>query len=202
VIVYRIQFKTSLAVRGASDTGEPTAMPITETFEQNDIKNDDVTKTVFKIHSHFRCERSWSATLIPVSILLACLVRLDPTGEMDVLWLVSGVAIAMYVFETSSKTRDVEVSLTVCPLGVQRTTRTHRMMTHHPLLPKESIRDCIVTEHVGAFAVSSHVMIRVRAAGAAALDGPALIPAFPNATLSFVQCHSVMKQIQGALEEF
>lgn len=171
-----------------------------QAHETKESMNHDVAKTVFKIHSHERHERSWKTTLIPVSILLGGLFRLDPTIEMDLLWFLAGAAIAVYLFETSTKERNVEVSLGICPLGVQRTIRTHqnRMATHHPLIPKESIRDCIVTEHVGAFSVSSHVMLRLRDA---ASDGPALIPAFPNVTLSFGQCHSLMKQIQRALEE-
>ena len=163
--------------------------------------NRDVTKTIFKVHSQDKHERSWSATLIPISILLGCLYRLDPSIEMDLLWVLSGAGIAVYVFETSSRTRDVEVSLTVCPLGVQRTTSTHRNrpVRHHPFLPKESIRDCIVTEHVGAFSVSSHVMLRL--GDTTDCGGPALIPAFPKATLSFGQCHVLMKQIQRALRD-
>jgi hypothetical protein len=56
-----------------------------------------------------------SITIIPISILLACLQRFDPSIKMDLLCLVSGAAIALYVVETSSSTRNVEVILPICP---------------------------------------------------------------------------------------
>mmetsp|Transcript_2806 Transcript_2806/g.5320 ORF Transcript_2806/g.5320 Transcript_2806/m.5320 type:complete len:190 (+) Transcript_2806:299-868(+) len=160
-------------------------------------------------------ERSWSRTVVPIAILIGWLFRFDPKIELEWLWLTIGAVVGLYVFETSSsKHHQRELSVTICPLGVQRSTTLvsaannrcgqtqyrHRRR-HHPFLPRESVQDCIVTEHVGAFSVRTHVMLRVAAAGERAGVSDSLIPAFPNATLTFDQCYSLMKQIQRALKE-
>eukprot|EP00536_Pseudo-nitzschia_multiseries_P003208 jgi/Psemu1/7176/gm1.7176_g len=145
-----------------------------------------------------------------------------------------------YCWSTGHQIRDTELSVTVCPLGIQRSKTTtirtipspsgggatkkknHRLSTNHrvkvcnyPLLPMESIRDCILLEHVGGFSVSTHVMIRcfdlkaetatststVAAAAASSSTRSELVSAFPDAKLTFDQCHGLVHQIQRALGE-
>ena len=133
-----------------------------------------------------------------------------------------------YLFSTmkQKQTRDVELSVTICPLGIQRSTTTTTTTTttstynknknrqrtsvrHYPLLPIESVKDCILLEHVGGFSVTTHVMIRVKAiipnndaaAKTKEISASELVSVFPDAKLTFDQCHDLVQQIQRALEE-
>jgi hypothetical protein len=184
--------------------------------------DEDVVKTVFKIQSQNKHDRSLPGTIIPISILVVCLSYYDPYIEMDLVWVVSGTIIALYIFETSSSTRHVEVIVTICPMGIQRTmyTHHHRLVQHYPILPKEIIQDCFVAEHVNAFSVTSHVMLRTLLPSSSSSSPSStttttvdddddsgrsvplqLYPAFPKVTLSFGQCYVLMKQIRRALVE-
>ena len=139
---------------------------------------------------------------------------------------------------TRSQTRDIDLSLIVCPLGIQRSKTTTTIcgqnlpkkvnIHHYPLLPIESIKDCILLEHVGGFSVTTHVMIRLlnnsnnntkskklsnilesttgeeKDALEAEKTKDAVsgqVAAFPDANLTFNQCHGLVKQIGRALEE-
>jgi hypothetical protein len=150
--------------------------------------------TKFIVQSHEDHKRSLPKTIIPIVVVLGYLWHFDPKIEKDPLWFLGGLAIGLILLETAPLRRDVELSLTICPVGVQRTSRINKNRpVNHPLLPRESIQDCILTEHVGAFSVSSHLVFRV--------ENSSLASVFPNASLSFEQCHSLVKQIQRALDE-
>lgn len=151
------------------------------------------TPTKFIVRSYEEHTRSLPKTILPILLIIGYLFGVDPTIEKDYLWVLGGLAIGLVVLETASSKSEVELSVTVCPLGVQRTTRVNKRVVLHPLLPRESVKDCIITEHVGAFSVSSHVVFRV--------EKSSIVPAFPNAKMSFAQCQSFVKQIQQALDE-
>ena len=126
------------------------------------------------------------------------------------------------------QTRETDLSLDILPLGVQRsktTTITYNQsgkspktsVHYYPLLPIESVKDCILLEHVGAFSVSTHVMIRLHKYSnnnnnekndhsvktpyhpADAKSG--MMAAFPGAILTFDECQTMVNQIKRALEE-
>ena len=168
--------------------------------------NQNITPTTYKVHSKEYHQHSWSITIIFIAILISWVFHIDPKIELEWPWLLAGAIFGLYLFETSSKQqRDVELAIKICPLGVQRSSTTtiqsakHQKCHHQPFIPREYIQDCIVLEHVGAFSVTSHVMFRlVEKIGE---DPSSLIPAFPNAILTFDQCHSLTKQIQSALDE-
>jgi hypothetical protein len=120
------------------------------------------------------------------------------------LWIVGGATLALVVFENThqhphlSKT---ELLVKICPLGVQRLLRRYDINHHLPLLLTECIQDCILLENVGAFAVTSHVMFRIRRKSMYNnQETIQLVPAFPHACLSFNQCHTLKNQIQASLE--
>mmetsp|Transcript_8123 Transcript_8123/g.17511 ORF Transcript_8123/g.17511 Transcript_8123/m.17511 type:complete len:241 (+) Transcript_8123:309-1031(+) len=134
-----------------------------------------------------------------------------------------------YLFSTRKQIRDTELSVTFCPLGIQRcktTTITSNNsknndnnqnqnrprinVCNYPLVPMESVKDCILLEHVGGFSVATHVMIRVVAAKAGGRTTPSsnsekaeseLVSAFPDAILTFDQCHGLVHQMQRVLAE-
>jgi hypothetical protein len=168
------------------------------------MSNQTIIPTIYKVHSREFHGRSWSITIIFIGILIGGVLHVDPKIELEWPWLLAGAIFGLYFFETSSKWRDVELSVTICPLGVQRSSTTtlsakHQKCHHQPFLPREYVQDCIVLEHVGAFSVSTHVIFRlVEKRGE---DPSSFIPAFPNAVLTFDQCHSLTKQIQRALDE-
>jgi hypothetical protein len=151
------------------------------------------------------------------------------------------LCIAYRRFSTRSQTRDIDLSLIVCPLGVQRSKRTTTTTTtktynshdqkinlqknvhvhHYPLLPIESVKDCILLEHVGGFSVTTHVMIRLNNKSLNNIESTTveqkvasevqknkkkdaasgLVAAFPDANLTFDQCHGLVNQIRSALAE-
>jgi hypothetical protein len=135
--------------------------------------------------------------------------------EQEIVWLVSGAALGLLVFETmqghgsDESFHDGELCLTLCPLGIQRYMVESGKKKHHPLLPTEAVKDCIVTEHVGAFCVTTHVMFRIyggipakNTAGNLSQDSNiSLVETFPNASLTFDQCYSLRNQIQATLDE-
>jgi hypothetical protein len=123
-------------------------------------------------------------------ILLLCYI--DPNIQNDLAWILGGLGMGVVLLETSPVKRNVELSVEVGPLGVQRTTTINDRIMHHPLLPKACIKDCIITEHVKTFSVSSNLVFRVESS---------LVPVFPDADLSFRQCEFLLKQIQRALRE-
>lgn len=182
--------------------------------------------TTFKVvHEHTPKKHNALWKFCIPTVLAICIAAMLATVE-DVqvlqqgwLWITGGAVLALLVFETaqhagvgraSSKT---ELVVTVCPLGVQRSVNTittrsgsnadkmRRQQHHHPLLLTECIQDCIVLEHVGAFSVTTHVMFRVLCKREARKNDIRLVPAFPNARLSFDQCLSLKNRIQASLQE-
>jgi hypothetical protein len=137
------------------------------------------------------------------------------------------VAIAVFLCHRLVSKRnqivEVDLTLTVLPLGVQRSKTTtttynenanHRTndVFHYPLLPIETVRDCILLEHIGGFSVTTHVMLRLNnfndTGDGEPKDGSktgptssGLVEAFPGANLTFDQCQSLVNQIGRALEE-
>lgn len=212
------------------------------------IQTSDAVPTCYKIHSRESIQRSWwpfTALLVPIVAVTAdSLVSGSETSTKLQQYyktyrtdnLVVGCAISLavallyiahYLFSTRNYTRDVDLSLTICPLGVQpsKTTTTtyngnsdHQKVDVHisPLLPIEAVKDCILLEHVGGFSVTTHVMIRLNAK--AIIDdkvertnsdkeqrkedaASGMVLAFPDATLTFAQCHDLVKKIGRAIEE-
>lgn len=148
-----------------------------------------------------------------------------------------------YIYTTHSQIRDVEIIVTICPLGIQRskttTTISSTMISnknknirtsvhYYPLLPLESVKDCIVLEHVGAFSLTTFAMVRVMKTttqntydvGSKDKNGNTTITAtttttenkntksselvsvFPDATLSFDRCHLFVTMINNVLNEY
>lgn len=120
------------------------------------------------------------------------------------------------VFSRTVRTKEVDLSLDILPLGIQRSKTTttsyhnsksnHSSVDYHPLLPIESVKDCILLEHVGAFSVSTHVMIRLKSKNNDNTYQPSnaskgLVEAFPGANLKFRECQQLVDQIQRALLE-
>jgi len=99
---------------------------------------------------------------------------------------------------------------------------------YYPLLPLESVKDCIVLEHVGAFSLTTFAMVRVMKTttqntydvGSKDKNGNTTITAtttttenkntksselvsvFPDATLSFDRCHLFVTMINNVLNEY
>jgi hypothetical protein len=147
---------------------------------------------------------------IPVLLAICTGMMLQQVQEFQLLqqqwlWIIGGTILALLVFESTQHDRPskTELLVKVSPLGVQRyLTRNNRHDHHHPLCLMECIQDCILVEHVGAFAVTTHVMFRVRTKQMYDdQETLQLVPAFPNACLSFSQCHTLKHEIQASLEK-
>ena len=217
------------------------------------VKESSAAPTFYKIHSRESFKRSWWSlpTLVVPIVAVEIGLFLSQSDSVDleqyhdyfkddnamvagtvfvtVVLLLLILYYCYYLFSTTNQTRDVELSVTICPIGIQRSTTTtttynsnknrqRSSVRHYPLLPLESVKDCILLEHVGGFSVTSHVMIRVKAtpdekndsvAAAAATattntkENPAseLVSVFHGAKLTFDQCHDLVHQIRSALEE-
>ena len=148
--------------------------------------------TKFSVQSHEEHNRNYQLLMTLVAVIIGCLWCIDPNVQHDVLWILGGLGVGLALLETAPVKRHVELSIDIGPLGIQRTTKINARSTCHPLLPRECVQDCIITEHVGAFGVSNHLVFRVESK---------LIPVFPNAKLSFAQCQLLLKQVQVALQE-
>jgi hypothetical protein len=152
------------------------------------------TPTKFVVRSHEHRQRKLWTHLLSMPLIIFGLYICDPYIENTLLWAFGGICIAFIALETSPYHRKIELCLAISPLGIQRTTRINCKVVDHPLLPRECVQDCILTEHVGVFSVSTQLVFRIESSSF-------LVPVFPNAKLSFAQCHSLMKQIQRALHE-
>ena len=148
--------------------------------------------TKFAVKSHEEHNRNYQLLIALVAVIVGTLWHIDPNVHHDMLWILGGLGVGLALLETAPVKRHVELIIDIGPLGIQRTTKRNGRSTHHPLLPRECVQDCIITEHVGAFGVSNHLVFRVESK---------LIPVFPNAKLSFAQCQSLLKQVQTALRE-
>jgi hypothetical protein len=173
-----------------------TTFPTTTTF-----------KVVHEIPGNRRavlCKFGISTVLaICVSVMLATVQDFQMLRQRW-LWIVGGAIVALLVLEITQDAHlaKTELLVKVCPLGVQRSLRRYRYHHHLPLLLKECIQDCIILEKVGAFAVTTHVMFRIKRKHLYNnQDTIQLVQAFPHACLSFSQCHKLKNQIQASLEE-
>ena len=190
----------------------------------------------YKIHSreHYKRSYYWSLALGVVPIIAVVIGSQNSLSSLLSLWTTTfstnpiiiyvgifaatGLIIyyAYYLLTTfySQQTRDVELSVTVCPLGIQRSSKTtttasnkrSTVVHYYPLLPLESVKDCILVEHVGAFSVTTHVMIRAtttttQSSKSKSESNEELVSFFPNVTLSFDRCHVLIQQIQRSLEK-
>ena len=191
----------------------------------------------YKIHSreHYKRSYYWSLALGVVPIIAVVIGSQNSLSSLLSLWTTTfstnpiiiyvgifaatGLIIyyAYYLLTTfySQQTRDVELSVTVCPLGIQRSSKTtttasnkrSTVVHYYPLLPLESVKDCILVEHVGAFSVTTHVMIRAttttttQSSKSKSESNEELVSFFPNVTLSFDRCHVLVQQIQRSLEK-
>lgn len=150
--------------------------------------------TKFVVRSREQRDRKPIVAALTITSILGCLYAMDRGIQNGVVWFVGGLCIALVMLETSPFKREVELSVLISPLGVQRTRRVNSNVSHQPLLPRDFVQDCILTEHVGAASVSTQLVFRVKSASL-------VVPVFPNAQLSFSQCHSLVQQIQRALNE-
>ncbi len=155
-------------------------------------KSTGVVPTKFSVQYNEEHNRNYVLLILLVAGIILFLWRTDPNIENDLLWVLGGLAVGLALLETAPVKRNVGLSVEVGSFGIQRTSNVNGTLVHHPLLPRDCVHDCIITEHVEAFGVTNHLVFRVASS---------LVPAFPNATLSFSQCQSLLKQIQQALRE-
>jgi hypothetical protein len=148
--------------------------------------------TKFLVHSLEERGRNYVVLLSLVLAIILPLWHIDPDIENDLLWVLGGLGVGFSLLETAPVQRNVELCVEMGPFGIQRTTKVNDRLSHHPLLPRACVKDCIIIEHVKAFGVANHLVFRVEST---------LVPVFPNAKLSFSQCHSLLKQIQQGLRE-
>jgi hypothetical protein len=148
--------------------------------------------TKFLVQSSEERGRNYAVLLCLVLAIILALWHTDPDIENDLLWVLGGLGVGLALLETAPVKRNVELCVEMGPFGIQRTAKVNDRLSHHPLLPRACVKDCIITEHVKAFGVANHLVFRVESA---------LVPVFPNAKLSFSQCHSLLEQIQQALQE-
>jgi hypothetical protein len=165
--------------------------------------------TRFVVRSFEEHKRSLPRTVLPFVAIIGGLYGFDPNIQKEILWVLGGLVAGLVLFETASWKRELVLSLSIGPLGVQRSSRRNAdRPKHSPFLPREGIRDCLMIEHVGAFSVSTHVVFRLHAGRTSTTSQgeekgtePQLIPAFPDAVIKFEQCQSLVKQIQQGLKE-
>jgi len=152
----------------------------------------DRSPVKFCVQSSESHRRNYLVSIVlPIAILLT-LLYCDPDIQNELFWILGGFAVVLFVIETAPVQRVVELCVEIGPLGIQRTTSINDRVKHHQLLPRACVKDCIITEHIQAFSISSNLMFRTQSA---------LVPVFPDARLSFKQCESMLKQIQQALRE-
>ena len=206
----------------------------TASITESESESSYPAPITYKIHSreHYKRSYYWSLALGVVPIIAVVIGSQNSLLSLLSLWTMkfpiylimiyvgifaaTGLIIyyAYYLLTTfySQQTRDVELSVTICPLGIQRskttTTASNKRSTvvhYYPLLPLESVKDCILVEHVGAFSVTTHVMIRAttttQSSKSKSESNEELVSFFPNVTLSFDRCHVLVQQIQRSLEK-
>ena len=215
-----------------------TASTASITESESESESSCPAPTTYKIHSreHYKRSYYWSLALGVVPIIAVVIGSQNSLSSLLSLWTTTfpinptiiyvgifaatGLIIyyAYYLLTTfySQQTRDVELSVTVCPLGIQRSSKTtttasnkrSTVVHYYPLLPLESVKDCILVEHVGAFSVTTHVMIRAtttttttQSSKSKSESNEELVSFFPNVTLSFDRCHVLVQQIQRSLEK-
>ena len=206
----------------------------TASITESESESSYPAPITYKIHSreHYKRSYYWSLALGVVPIIAVVIGSQNSLLSLLSLWTMKFpiylimiyvgifaatvliIHYAYYLLTTfySQQTRDVELSVTICPLGIQRskttTTASNKRSTvvhYYPLLPLESVKDCILVEHVGAFSVTTHVMIRAttttQSLKSKSESNEELVSFFPNVTLSFDRCHVLVQQIQRSLEK-
>jgi hypothetical protein len=208
-----------------------TASTASITESESSSASSSSAPTTYKIHyrEHYKRSYYWSLTLGVVPIIAVVIGSQNNLSSQSSLWTTmfptnpiiiyvgiftaAGLILyyAYYLLTTTSysqQTRDVELSVTICPLGIQRSKTTtttgdkrSTVVHYYPLLPLESVKDCMLVEHVGAFSVTTHVMIRATTKSSKSESNGELVSFFPDVTLSFDRCHALVQQIQRSLEK-
>jgi len=248
-------------------------MTCTNTARMNttDIRSESTSSapTSYKICRRERYEYSWwmwwlTLVLIPIiaglflysinnkPLILSLWTSLHSPIYV-VIFAAGSIYYGNYLYTIHSQIRDVEIIVTICPLGIQRSKKTITTRTtivsstvisnknanirtsvhYYQLLPLESVKDCIVLEHVGAFSLKSVAMVRVIKKTAQNNDDVGsnnkddnattcsssssttttenkskntklseLVSVFPDATLSFDQCHLFVTMINNVLNDY
>jgi hypothetical protein len=139
---------------------------------------------------------------MPILAIMAGLYQFDPSIDNEIAWLIGGVVIGLVIFETAKAIPEREVSVTIYPLGIQLLSPTGKTQ----FIPRGSIQDCIVLEHVQAFQVTSHVVLRVSSQKQKQQqqqqEDLQIIQAFPGAQLSFSQCLALNAELERAMGGF
>jgi hypothetical protein len=138
---------------------------------------------------------------MPILAIMAGLYQFDPSIDKDIAWIIGGIAIGLVIFETTKAIPEREVSVTIYPLGLQLVSSTGNTQ----FVPRGCIQDCIVLEHVQAFQVTSHVVLRVFSQKQQQQQQPEdlqIIQAFPGAQLSFSQCLALKAELEQAMGGF
>ena len=136
---------------------------------------------------------------MPILAIMAGLYQFDPSIDNEIAWLIGGLVIGLVIFETAKSIPEREVSVTIYPLGIQLVSPTGKTQ----FIPRGSIQDCIVLEHVQAFQVTSHVVLRVSFQKLQQQqEDLQIIQAFPGAQLSFSQCLALKTELERAMGGF
>jgi hypothetical protein len=133
---------------------------------------------------------------MPILAIMAGLYQFDPSIKNEIAWVIGGMAIALVIFETTSSIPEREVSATIYPLGMQLVSASGKTQ----FFPRACLQDCIVLEHVQAFQVTSHVVLRV--SSSQKQDDLQIVQAFPGVQLSFSQCLALKAELERAMGGF
>ena len=125
-----------------------------------------------------------------VTIIVCSLSALDPKIEKDWYWILGGLLIGLILLETAYWKRQAEWRIDITPLGLQRTRFLNGVSQQDPFIPRPALKDFVVLEHIEVFAVSTHILMR--------LKNGSVQPVFPNAKMSFARCHALKEQLQAA----
>ena len=145
-------------------------------------------------------------------IIVGLLYRYDSNISNEILWIGCGIICGIWLLETSPYKREIILTLSISRLGIQRSTTSNGdSIKYEPLIPREAIHDCILLEHIETFSVETHIVFRLKqqqqqkqnTTSSTDNNHQPLIPilAFPNTTMKFRQCQSLLSQIQQALKE-
>ncbi len=185
------------------------------TANNDDKEEEEDAPTMYTIRFEEYPKRSWYwwwplaiTPLLDVAMkyteIAACYYWNIPADKA--VHIVTALLCVILCHRLYSSPKTEEVSLEILPLGVQRSKTTtynsHKAASVHyyPLLSIESVKDCIILEHVGTFTVSTHVMLRLQK-DSSCDNVSGMLAAFPDANLTFDQCHGLVNQINDALEE-
>lgn len=143
-------------------------------------------------------------TVLPVVCIVGFLLYVDLNVTSYLLWAIGAILIFVVVLETSQPKHSGPQSIWFTPLGVQLSHG--KSVKKKIFLPRGSIHDCILIEHVGAFSVSNHLVFRVKkfseSNNSNNHDNPPfeLVPVWDNMYLSFRMCLELKDEINRSLE--